>query len=87
MKKTLLILMAVALVGCASHNWSSEVGTYTLDQAMLEFGPPDATSKLSNGDTIVSWTIKISGNGKIRRRILQFSKDGKLVTGKSDRGR
>ena len=81
MKKSLLILSAVVMVGCASYDWSSEVGTYTLDQALLEFGPPDATSKLGNGNTIASWSEL--GGYSVRKRILQFDKDGKLVTGKS----
>ena len=82
MKKTLLILMAVVMVGCASYDWSSQVGTYTLDQALVEFGPPDATSKLSNGDVVVSWTTGFAGQ-RLRKRVLQFDKGGKLVTGKS----
>ena len=82
MKKTLLILMAVVMVGCASYDWSSQVGTYTLDQALVEFGPPDATSKLSNGGTVASWITEVDVHG-VHRRILSFDKGGKLVTGKS----
>ena len=64
------------------YNWNSQVGTYTLDQAMLEFGPPEATSKLGNGNTVASWS-KFNGFGGVHKRILQFDKYGKLVTGKS----
>ena len=82
MKTTLLMLMAVVVVGCASYDWSSQVGTYTLDQAVVEFGPPDATSKLSNGGVVVSWITHFTGS-KMKKRVLQFDKDGELVTGKS----
>ena len=93
MKQILLMIIAVVMVGCASYDWSSRVGTYTLDQALVEFDPPDATSKLSNGGTWCAWTL-FSGwpRGKsIRKKLkaknfaagyfleLHFDKDGVLA--------
>jgi len=100
MKKTLLMMMAVVLVGCCTTDRRGEfgdgwleVGTYTLDQAVVEFGPPDATSKLSNGGTWRAWAL-FSGwpRGKsIRKKLksknfaagyfleLHFDKDGVLA--------
>jgi hypothetical protein len=86
MKTTLLILMAVVMVGCASYDWSSEVGTYTLDRALVEFGPPDATSKLDSGGVVVSWTTGLGPQDQFLKRVLQFDKDGKLVTGRGPAG-
>ncbi len=87
MKQLLLMIAVVALVGCASYDWSSEVGTYTYDQALTEFGPPDSRSELSDGDMVVSWIKGVSPNGVVIKRILQFDKHGKLVKGRSPSSR
>lgn len=54
---TLLLGLAGLLAGCATNrvNWNSRIGNYTLDQAMVELGPPDKTAKLSNGGTVAEW--------------------------------
>jgi hypothetical protein len=74
-------LIAVVMVGCASYDWSSQIGTYTLDQALVEFGPPDATSKLSDGGNVVRWPGTLIDGTVYGGRVLHFDKDGKLVSG------
>jgi hypothetical protein len=46
--------------GCATPkiDWSSRVGTYTYDQAVLEFGPPDKYAKLTDGSLVVEWLTR-----------------------------
>jgi len=86
MKKTLLILMAVMVVGCASwpkpYDWSTQAGTFTIDQAKIEFGPPEATTKLSDGGTVVRWRGAFIDGTEYGGRTIHFDKDGKLVSGK-----
>jgi hypothetical protein len=46
------------LSGCASKpkvDWNSRVGTYTFDDAVREMGPPDRSTKLSDGSTVAEW--------------------------------
>jgi hypothetical protein len=81
MKQILLMIAVVAMVGGVSYDWSGEVGTYTLDQAVVEFGPPDATSKLSDGGTFCAWYHFLSRYS----HELYFDKDG-VFTG-SELGR
>jgi hypothetical protein len=56
-----LILILVAgglLAGCASTpkiDWNSRVGTYTFDQAVAEFGPPDKSTTLKDGSSVAEW--------------------------------
>ncbi len=84
MKQILLMAVAVALVGCATYDWSDRVGIYTYDQAIVDFGPPDTKEKLTNGGQSVSWTTS-SHRHDIEKRILMFGKDNKLVSGRSPR--
>ena len=82
--KALILLLVVVCAGCAStYDWSSEIGTYTLDAAKIEFGPPDSTSKLEDGGTVASWIVN-RRTVKARKRILRFDKNGKLVSGKTE---
>lgn len=50
-------LLLILLTGCATNkiNWPSRVGTYTLDQAVVDYGPPDKQAKLQDGSTVVEW--------------------------------
>ena len=53
----LLGLVLAAVVGCATNkiDWNTRVGTYTYDDAIREFGPPDKSAKLSDGSTVADW--------------------------------
>lgn len=59
-ERLLLILAALALVGCATNkiNWAARVGNYTLDQAILELGPPDKEAKLTDGRVVAEWLTR-----------------------------
>lgn len=52
-----ILLLAVLLAGCATHriDWNARVGSYTFDQAVAEFGPPDKQAKLSDGRVVAEW--------------------------------
>jgi hypothetical protein len=53
-----LLVVGLWLGGCATTprvDWSSRVGIYTYDQAMIELGPPDKMAKLSDGGTVAEW--------------------------------
>ena len=57
--------MVWLLAGCASTpkvDWNTRVGNFTYDQAVAELGPPDKSTKLSDGSTVADWiTRKSSG--------------------------
>ena len=53
-----LPLLTLFLAGCVTTpkiDWQARVGTYTYDQAVIEFGPPDKKAKLSDGTTVGEW--------------------------------
>ena len=52
-----LIFLTLSGVGCATAkvDWDNRVGDYTMDQAILDFGPPDKEAKLTDGTTVVEW--------------------------------
>ncbi len=59
------LLSVRLLAGCASMlkvDWNTRVGNFTFDQAVAELGPPDKSTKLSDGSTVADWiTGKPSG--------------------------
>ena len=53
-----LILAVLALGGCATApqiDWNARVGSYTYDQAVVDFGPPDRQARLSDRSQVVEW--------------------------------
>jgi hypothetical protein len=56
----LLLVTLLFAVGCKSTpkvDWNSRVGNYTFDQAVAEMGPPDKSSKLSDGSLVAEWAV------------------------------
>ena len=53
----LLCSAVVLMTGCATNkvDWSSRIGTYTYDQAVLEMGPPDKIATLTDGTQVAEW--------------------------------
>jgi hypothetical protein len=61
-----LLVLAIVLAGCASTpkvDWNSRVGILTYDQAVLDLGPPDRSSKLEDGTMVADWFHVGSGGG------------------------
>jgi hypothetical protein len=52
--------LVLLLAGCATHkvDWAARVGTFTLDQAILELGPPDKQAKLQDGTVVAEWLTR-----------------------------
>jgi len=53
------------LIGCASTkiDWSSRIGNYTYDQAVIELGPPDKYAKLTDGTVVGEWMTRRGYSG------------------------
>ena len=66
-KHSFLMVLAVATVlitGCKTTkpiDWNSRVGTYTFDQAVTDFGPPDKQTTLSDGKLVAQWITHRNG--------------------------
>ncbi|MBI3849817.1 MAG: hypothetical protein HY298_05945 [Verrucomicrobia bacterium] len=60
------LLFAGMLAGCASApkvDWNARVGNFTYDQAVAELGPPDKSTKLSDGSTVADWITRKKSSG------------------------
>ena len=63
MKTMRIGLVLVAMVGllfggCATKpkiDWASRVGSYTFDEAVTDYGPPDKQSTLKDGTVVAEW--------------------------------
>jgi hypothetical protein len=54
-------LVAVSfLVGCSTPkiDWAKRIGNYTMDQAVLEFGPPDKQAQLQDNTIVAEWLMR-----------------------------
>jgi len=61
-----LAVLSLVFAGCKSKpriDWNQRVGTYTYDEAVTEFGPPDKSAQLNDGKTVAEWVKRNSGGG------------------------
>jgi hypothetical protein len=61
-----MLIAGLIVSGCASKpkvDWDARVGNYTYDQAVVELGPPDRESTLTDGRKVVEWVVGRSGGG------------------------
>ena len=54
------MLIATLLTGCVTQriNWNSRIGSYTHDQAIIDFGPPDKEARLTDGRLVAEWITR-----------------------------
>lgn len=71
---SLIVLLIVAFAatlfasGCATKpkaDWNARVGNYTFDQAVVELGPPDRQSTLSDGRKVAEWVTGHKGGSGV----------------------
>jgi hypothetical protein len=54
----LMAMVGLLFAGCATKpkiDWASRVGTYTFDEAVIDYGPPDKQSTLKDGTVVAEW--------------------------------
>jgi hypothetical protein len=53
-------LTVILLAGCIGPkiDWAARTGNYTFDQAVMEYGPPDKSAKLTDGTTVAEWLTR-----------------------------
>ena len=63
----LLSFLAILFAGCAGHriDWNARVGHYTYDQAVMEFGPPDKSARLTDGKLVVEWITRYNSGSTV----------------------
>ncbi len=50
-----LILLASGCTKKPKIDWNSRVGSFTYDQAVIELGPPDRMTEISDGGKVADW--------------------------------
>jgi len=56
-----LLLASLLMSACSTTpkvDWDARVGNFTYDQVVLELGPPDRESKLSDGARVGEWLVE-----------------------------
>lgn len=54
--------------GCASRpkvDWDARIGTFNYDQAVIELGPPDRLTEISEGRKVADWVTGRSSTPRI----------------------
>jgi hypothetical protein len=62
------LTLALFAAGCATKpkvDWNARVGNYTFDQAVLDMGPADRQSMLSDGRRVAEWVTGHSGGSAV----------------------
>ena len=80
------VLVALLLAGCATTkkvDWNSRLGTYTFDQAVAEYGPPDKQATLSDGQIVAQWITHRSGGVSFGVGVGSFGPGGGVGVGQS----
>lgn len=57
-------LLLLLLAGCTTRptiDWSGRMGSYTYDQAVIDYGPPDKSAQLSDKSMVVEWLTRPGG--------------------------
>jgi hypothetical protein len=59
-KLALAAALVPLLAGCVTQriDWAGRVGSYTLDQAVVELGPPDKQARLTDGTVVAEWLTR-----------------------------
>jgi hypothetical protein len=81
---TLIFSMLLASCATDSSKLNRMVGRYTYSEALSEYGPPDESVLLPDGQRISSWTTSI-GRNWIDKLILTFDSQNRLVNAKEKR--
>lgn len=52
-----VLVFLVLASGCKTPqtDWNARIGSYTYDQAVMEFGPPDKQAHLDDGVIVAEW--------------------------------
>ena len=62
------LVVALSVTGCATKpkvDWNARVGSFTYDQAVIELGPPDRQSTLSDGRKVAEWVVGHTGGSGV----------------------
>lgn len=80
-----LVMIAWVLVsGCTTRptvDWSSRVGSYTYDQAVLELGPPDRMTEISGGKKVADWVVGHSSSPRFSIGVGSYGRSGGVGVG------
>jgi hypothetical protein len=71
------LLAGGVMTGCATKpkvDWSTRIGHYTYDQAVVELGPPDRQARLSDGRNVAEWVVGHTGSSGVTFGIGSFSR-------------
>jgi len=56
-----VVVLIAVVAGCATRpriDWNARKGHYTIDQAILELGPPMSRAQTSDGTVVAEWLVQ-----------------------------
>jgi hypothetical protein len=73
---------AVLLAGCSTPriDWTGRVGSYSYDDAVREYGPPEKSAKLTDGTLVADW-LTYRGRPAVIRPSFYYSRWGSSSLG------
>jgi uncharacterized membrane protein YgcG len=80
-----MLTVALLLVGaCTSTpkvDWNSRVGSYSYDQAVVELGPPDRMTEISEGRKVADWVTGRSSTPRFSIGVGSYGGGGGVGVG------
>jgi hypothetical protein len=78
-----VLLLAISCASTPKVDWDSRVGSYTFDQAVLEMGPPERSSDLSDGSRVAEWFLKPGSTMSVGLGTGYYGRGGGVGVGQS----
>ncbi|HAV64149.1 MAG TPA: hypothetical protein DCY13_17510 [Verrucomicrobiales bacterium] len=80
----LVTAMLLAFAACSSKpkvNWDARVGSFTYDQAVIELGPPDRQTEISEGRKVADWVTGRSSSPRLSVGVGSYGRGGGVGVG------
>lgn len=78
---TLALLLVVACTSTPKVDWNSRVGSYSYDQAVIELGPPDRMTEISEGRKVADWVTGRSSTPRFSVGVGSYGRSGGVGVG------
>ena len=78
---TLALLLVVACTSTPKVDWNSRVGSYSYDQAVVELGPPDRMTEISEGRKVADWVTGRSSTPRFSVGVGSYGRSGGVGVG------
>ena len=75
------LLWVTACTSTPKIDWNSRVGSFTYDQSVVELGPPDRMTEISEGRKVADWVTGHSSTPRLSIGVGSYGRNGGVGVG------